>query len=681
MTRMVRRARGRRGAVLPYVLIVGVAVLVLGASIFTAANASSALSRSSVASRQAYLNAKSGIEYTKGIIAKRAQNTGALGSTTSVTFYIMGVVNDTGNAQFSASSSKPTTTDFPIYSVCEADYLGSGSWSVRVESVGRGNAAAIQRGDKVEQRIVFTTQVDIEGGVDPGTGTGVPLDNLGAGTGFDPTIMVHDGAPYTTPIAPDGSHTLISSAPQTEYSILFQTPIKAPASNAGLIAEKLYFAYKGTAPSLMLEAASNVSLKTDYVYVAGDLVAKTNGVSTGKIVLTPKTKSRTIVYMAAGSRIRLLNTNGSSTTLKTFSEAAVYEVPPGRDFIASINGAGGTPTLPPLESGNTTFESEYLYIDATVRNFGQTGAPPLGSFVSGITSGWVGAQDTLMSTGGPTDRTGKTVCWYSTGGSGAPWTSATAGSYTADAARIIWNSADSLAVPSGETSFTVAADLISFNIRSKSISPADPAASFVVRTKSGAGDVALYVTTQLAITQADGTSLHLLPGWNSIKSGTDLFRIRENDYTFDAFVVDNNRFAAVVTNSGNGPLVFTATEGVRFNGQITVPKNKQLTVKGTDFLFTDGTIDHLDQGNQKQTFILQTPTGLGNVIVSFDRDTTIQQAKKFKAPVTFYAGTYVFASGVDLLNYDIVTHPPVEYDPSVPEAGAFDFTFSDSVFR
>lgn len=676
MNRLLANRSGKRGAVLPYVIVVGVAILVLGAAIFTAANASAAMSRSSVAGRQAYLNAKSGIEYAKGVLAKRAQSTGTLPER----FYAVGVVNDSGNAQFSATGVRPSSTDAPIFVEVRASFEGEGNWDIEMTSTGRGNVASLGSDDDIIQKLDFSTKMAITGGIAPSDGDGVNLGDLGAGTGFDPTIIANRGAPYST-ANPTGGFILTPGTPPTEYSLLFQTPTLANQSGTLLNAEKLYFANKGTTPSLRVDSGVTASFTTDFIYVAGDLVVGQTASAKGKIVLNPKNRGATVVYFANGARLRYVNhSTGALSDVKSFTSpgGTMYSVAPGTDLVALLAGSST-----PLLAGDTVFESNVLYFDATVRNLGTLGAPVLGSFVSGGTAGWVGPTDNMMSGGVPSSHVDKTICWYSTGGAGEEWASATTGKYEAWNTRLIWDNAGTWSIPSpsveGQEPFTLATNLISLNIRGRSIAPADAQSKFILRTMSGAGDVAVFVARNTNIVQRTGSAVTFLPGWYSIKSGTDLFELSQGDYQFDAFVIDNKLFAAVVTNSGNAPLVFTATDGVRFDGSIVVPKNKQLTVKGTEFLFTDLEIDTGDQGNKKQTFILHTPTMSGNVIVTFSMNTTIRQSDK-RTYIDFAKGTYYFPSGVDLINYEL-PNPPSHYLGEDAAPGAFEFTFSMGTYR
>ena len=94
LTAITRRtqALSRRGAALPTVVIVAAVALILGAGIFSAANVSSQISRASTAGRQAYLNAKSGVEYSIAAIERYAAINGTLPSR----FHAAGAIGEAG---------------------------------------------------------------------------------------------------------------------------------------------------------------------------------------------------------------------------------------------------------------------------------------------------------------------------------------------------------------------------------------------------------------------------------------------------------------------------------------------------------------------------------------------------------------------------------------------------------
>ncbi len=665
---MTSRIRGKHGVVLPYVLIVGAVAMLLGATIFTAANASTALSKSGVSDRQAYLNAKSGIEYAKGVLAKDAK-TGTLHN-----FFVIGKVNDLGQAQFAVSASTPASIADDIYAICTVVKDGA-DWDVKVVSTGRGNAAS-KEAEKGQQKLVFTAHVTITPSLDVPGVVGV-IEN---GGGFDPTIMVNDGAPFTTSELSIAGYKLTNTAPATDYSLLFQTPIRGTAGT-GLSAEKLYFA-AGTggktstrAVSLEIAASATVSLQTDYIYVKDTLV----GGSGARMMLTPKSSSRTstMVLLAPGSTIRI-----SGMADKNFPEGALYEVPSGADFLDSIQ----YNRITPLDTANPIYQAEMRLFDVTVLGLSipkATSTPALESlsFISGLTAGWakpVGAEINLAG-GTASSKTGKTVCLYATGGDGAAWTSATLANseYKADVVRTIWNNPTAWSIPapeSNETSFTVTADLLSLNIGSKiasaCIEPAEPTSSFIVKSKTGSGNSIVYVARSTDVIQANGTVINLTPGWHSVKSGTDLFRMSLFD--LDTLLVSSD-VMMIDGNQGTDLLKYISQTGkVSFEGNIAIPKNKAVEAEGTVFNFTGSEILHnQNQGNQKQTLLLYTPTRTGDVLVTFAKNITIEQVSG--ALVKFQAGSYIFTSGIDLLN--IGTNMPKPYVPG------FDFAFSDSVFR
>lgn len=668
---MMSRIKGRRGVVLPYVLIVGAVAMLLGATIFTAANASTALSKSGVSDRQAYLNAKSGIEYAKGVIAKDAK-TGTLKN-----FFVVGKVNDVGQAEFAVSTSIPASIENDIYAVCTVAKTTS-TWDVKIVSTGRGNAAS-KNDVKGEQKLVFTAHVTITPSLDVPGVVGV-IEN---GGGFDPTIMVNDGTTYTTPELIIAGYRLTSTAPPTDYSILFQTPIKG-GNGTGLSAEKLYFAAgtgklkKGESRAVSLGIASNarVDLQADYLYIKDTL----SGESGAKLFLTPKNSASasTMVYFAPGSKISIVG----MPYPKEYSDGALFRVPSGTDFLDAIKQT----SIAPLERSNADFQAAMRFFDVAVLKLSipsTTGLPALSSlsFISGGTAGWATSNESapLLAGGSPSNKTGKTVCLYATGGDGAEWTSATAANteYKADVVRTIWNNATPWSIPapkSTETSFTVTTDLLSLNIGSKntsgSIEPVAPTSSFIVKSKTGLGNAILYVARSTDVIQATGAVVNLTPGWHSVRSGTDLFRMSEFD--LDTLLVSND-VMMIDGNQGTDLLKYVSQTGkMSFEGNIAIPKNKAVEAVGTVFNFTGSEVLHNQkQGNQKQTLLLYTPSKTGDALVTFEKDITIEQISG--ALVKFQAGSYTFSSGIDLLN--IGTNMPKPYVPG------FDFAFSDSVFR
>lgn len=657
LTAIARRmcVPSKRGAALPTVVIVAAVALILGAGIFSAANVSSQISRASTAGRQAYLNAKSGVEYSIAAIERYA----AINGTLPDRFHAAGAIEEAGGFTLSFVEGVPGSASLADEEIFVDGTVSGGpnEFTITVTSVGRGNRDSLTQAERdVRHTIRYTADVLVTQSVEvPG------VIDIMKGAGFDPSIIVSDDSDtrFAYKSVLSGGYVLKQPTLSTDRAVLFQQPVIADTSY-GLEVGRAYFAAPA---SLEIKAGNATRFQADQIHIAGELRIG----SGASMILTPRTEGRTGTAVYFGPQASML-VGGDKTR---FDPGKLFWIPAGTDLVQAIRSG----IAEPLVASDPIAIETRSKLDNTVLQFGEKDALPLGSFLSGTAVGWVGPGFDLRG-GAPSWREGSAMAFYAGAGGGAEWVTSCQQPWRAQSVRLVWDSTDPLLVPSpqsDESSFTVIADVQSFDIGSPGaavLGPADPGAGYIVKTESGNGNVMLFVAHEMLVRQKSGIDLPLSPGWHSVRSGSDLFDIAPDELD-TLFVVDSD-LNPIKGNQGTELLQYISVGRVVMEGNIAVPKNKRVEVLATGFEFTGSQITHnTQQGNEKHTLLLIGPVGVKSFIVTFE--STIQVEQVSGEIITFQAGSYVMDNPTDLLNFGPT--PPKPYVP------VHDVTFSNGTYR
>lgn len=297
--------RSKKGAVLAYVLIIGAGLMILAAMAVIAASSSISMSDTGVKSREAYLNAKSGIEYSK-IIAQNlgTQVSGQLAASpasiatfplyeTRYAYYDKGedaFHSETGiTATSSAFQASPIQITYLIkHVVKERPQASSDSaitydydLKIKFTSVGRSNRP-------FNMPFLTDSAIKMDYVIKPLKGSGVlggaattssaAFEILSTGSAFDCDIS-QDMSCYlrgddTTAALHNFNNSSTSYA--ADHSIVFSKTLKATEANAIQRANKMYFlgnplSINVNRNSITGNTVDSSSLYSNYIYINNDI--------------------------------------------------------------------------------------------------------------------------------------------------------------------------------------------------------------------------------------------------------------------------------------------------------------------------------------------------------------------------------------------------------------------------